>query len=105
MKNSDVHSPADKIAFIQAPLQPGSRALSLVQSTAFASRKIWQDYDKFRENFLSVFSGGAETTIVRQVNHAVETSIASLSSQNLWDASIAANTLTEVCITILEQAR
>ncbi len=72
MQNSAIREGPDKIAFIRSRLKPGSRALLMMQSSAFASADIGTDYDVFRENFITIFGGGNESSVVRQVAHTVD---------------------------------
>ena len=55
LHNSQIHSGADKISFIRSHLVPGSLASELMSATAFDSKILNFDYDKFKLNFLQIF--------------------------------------------------
>ncbi len=54
---SSITEDHDKIAFIRSRLLPGSRALNLMQSSAFAAGDIGVNYEIFKENFIKIFLG------------------------------------------------
>ncbi len=56
--SSSITEDHDKIAFIRSCLMPGSRALNLMQSSAFAAGDIGVNYDIFKKNFIKIFGGG-----------------------------------------------
>ncbi len=71
--NSSITENHDKISFIRSRLMPGSRALNLKQSSAFAAGDFGVNYDIFKKNFIKNFGGGNKPSIVRQVAHTVDT--------------------------------
>ncbi len=48
----------DKIAFTRSRLLPGSRALNLMQSSAFPAGDIGVNYEIFKKNFIKIFFWG-----------------------------------------------
>ncbi len=71
--NSSITGDHDKITVIRSRLLPGSRALLMMQSSAFASSEIGTNYESFKKNFITIFGGGIKTSIVKQVAHTVKT--------------------------------
>ncbi len=71
--NSSITEDHDKIAFIRSRLLPGSRALVMMQLSAFASADIGTNYDAFKKNYIKIVWRGNKTSFVRQVAHTVET--------------------------------
>ncbi len=55
--NSSITEDHDKIAFIRSRLMPGSRALLLMQSSAFSAADIGTNYEVFKKNFIKIFFG------------------------------------------------
>ncbi|XP_063865078.1 uncharacterized protein LOC135103061 [Scylla paramamosain] len=100
----DIYGHADRISFVRSRLQPGSRACCVMQGAAFSVTIIQQDYDKFRQNFLNVFSSGATTLVVKQTMAVVESVTHNLGRKDVWEASLPANILAESCLRILHQA-
>ncbi len=100
--NSSIAEDYDKIAFIRSFLLPGSRALLMMQSSAFASADIGTNYNAFKKNFIKIFWGGNKTSTVRQVAHTVETLQKNASTKPIWDAMIEANLLAIDCIKSLK---
>ncbi len=70
--NSFITKDYDKIAFIRSRLLPRSRALLMMQSSAFTHTDIGTNYNAFRKIFIKNFLGGNKTSIIRQIVHAVE---------------------------------
>ncbi len=70
--NSSIIEEHDKIAFIRS-LLPGSKALLLMQSSAFATADIGTNYEFFKKNFIKIFGGGNKPSVVRQVARIVLT--------------------------------
>ncbi|XP_050724403.1 uncharacterized protein LOC127002464 [Eriocheir sinensis] len=102
--NSSITEDHDKIAFIRSRLLPGSRALNLMQSSAFASGDIGVNYEVFKGNFIKIFGGGSKPSIVRQMAHTVESLQKNSSTKPIWDAMIEANQLAVDCVKSLEDA-
>ncbi len=82
----------------------GSRALLLMQSSAFSSADIDTNYEVFKKNFIKIFGGGNKPSIVRQVAHTVETLQKNASTKAIWDGMIEANQLAMDCIKSLKDA-
>ncbi len=95
--NSSIIENHDKIAFIRSRLLPGSRALLMMQPSAFASVDIGANYNAFKKNFIRIFWGGNKTSIVRQIAHTVETLQKNASTNPIWDGMIEANQLATDC--------
>ena len=55
MRNSNITSGSDKIAFVRSQLQPGSIAANLMSASAFNPKALNFDYQVFRSNFLQAF--------------------------------------------------
>ncbi len=102
IQNSAITEGPDKIAFIRSRLKKGSRVLLLMQSSAFASSDIGTDYDVFKQNFITVFDGGNEPSIVRQVAHTVDTLQKNASTKPVWDGLVEANQLSMDCLRSLK---
>ncbi len=102
--NSSITEDHDKIAFIRSRLLPGSRALLLMQSSAFASSDIGSNYEIFKKNFIKIFGGGNKPSIVRQVAHTVESLQKNASTKPIWDGMVDANQLAQDCIKSLKDA-
>ncbi len=77
-------------------------ALLLMQSSAFASSDIGTDYDVFKHNFITIFGGGNEPSIVRQVAHTVDTLQKNASTKPVWDGLVEANQLSMDCLRSLK---
>ncbi len=77
---------------------PGSRALLLMQSSAFSAADIGTNYEVFKKNFIKIFGGGNKLSIVRQVAHTVETLQRNASTKAIWDGMVEANQLAMDCI-------
>ncbi len=55
--NSSITEDHDKIAFIRSRLLPGSRALLMMQSSAFTHTDTGTNYDAFKKNLIKFFGG------------------------------------------------
>ncbi len=56
--NSSITEDHDKIVSIRLRLLPGSRALIMMQSSAFTHTDIDTNYDTFKKNFIKILLGG-----------------------------------------------
>ena len=104
MRNSDISRPADQISFVRSRIQPGSQAMSLMQGMALSTREIGQDFDKFKQNFLKVFSDGAASTLVKQANLLVDSVTKDLGAMDIWKATIPGETYSVEFIRVLRDA-
>lgn len=95
--------PADKIAFVRDRVAPSSRAEYLLQSFLLSADVIGDDYDKFTQNFLRIFGGGGETTLITQINNVVEEVSSNLGSLDLWESTVPPNHQTEACVRMLKK--
>ncbi len=82
--NSSITEDHDKIAFIRS-LLPGSRALLLMQSSAFATADIGSNYEVSKKNFIKIFGEGNKPSIVGQVVRTVLTLQKNASTKAIWD--------------------
>ncbi len=94
----------DEIAFIRSRLLPGSKALLLMQSSAFATADIGTNCEVFKKNFFKMFGRGNKPSIVRQVAHTVETLQKNASTKAIWDGIVEANQFAIDCIKSLKDA-
>ncbi len=67
--NSSITEDHDKITFIRSCLPPGSRALNLMQSSAFAAGDIGVNYVVFKRNFIKKFWGVANLASLSKWPH------------------------------------
>ena len=105
MKGSNVVTDDDKMSFIRSRLVPGSRALSLMNSSAFHVDDIGKDYNKFKRNFLKIFGGGPKTSLVKQITHSVEKVKSYESTSNVWDGLAGASQLAKELVKSLEDSQ
>ena len=103
MRHAGTTAPKDKIAFVRSRVAPNSRAERLLESVLLSSTIIGDDYDTFKENFLLVFGGGAESSLLKQINHVTEDVASRLGALDLWDSSVPSGNVTEACIRLLEK--
>lgn len=104
MRNSDIYRPGDMIAFVRSRVQPGTRAMTLLQGMALSPREIGDNYDKFKQNFLKVFCDGAASTVVKQANLLVDSVSKDLENMDIMNASVPAETHSVGAIRILREA-
>ncbi len=91
------------IAFIRSRLLPGSRALLLMQSSAFATADIDTNYQVFKKKIIKIFEGRNKPSIVREVAHTVETLQKNASTKAIYGL-VEANQLAIDCINSLKDA-
>ncbi|RUM27773.1 MAG: hypothetical protein DSY32_05095 [Aquifex sp.] len=105
IQGSNVVTDQDKIAFIRSRLVTGSRAAGIMRGSAFSAKHTKNNYETFKSNFLQVFGGGSQNTLVTQVAHVVETLKANATPYPLWEALAGANQLSDECIKCLEDSQ
>ena len=103
--HSSITEDHDKIAFVKSRLQPGSRALILMQSSAFAAADIGTSYDLFKKHFIMIFGGGSQQSVIRQAAHTVEAIQSKTSTKAIWDGMVEANQLAVDSIKSLKDAK
>ena len=102
MRSSGVTQDEDKIAFVRSRIAPDSRAMRLMGSTAFSDTKLQGDYSKFHGNFIRVFCGSVETSVLSQLVYANDESLKHLEEKDLWEGTVPANELTKGCLRVLK---
>ncbi len=105
MRHAGTTGSPDKISFIRSHVGTNSRAELLLGSVVLTREVIGDDYDKFVKHFLSVFGGGAETTVLKQINHVVEQVTSHLGSLDVWEGSVPANFLSDGFMTSLKEGK
>ncbi len=97
-KGSSITEDVDKTSFIRSRLVPGSRALNLIQTSAFNLTDIGSDYEQFKRSFMKVFGDGRREPLVKQGSHTIDTLYSNAASGPTWDGLVAANQLANDCV-------
>ncbi len=105
MRQAGTTGAADKISFIRSHVASNSRAELLLGSALLTRKVIGDDYNKFVKHFLSVFGGGVETTILKQINHVVDQVASQFGSLNIWEGTVPANYLSDGFMTCLKEGK
>ncbi len=85
IKESSVTEDADKISFIRSIHLPGSRALNLMQSSAFSLTDTGSEYELFKRIFLKVLGDSGRESLAKQVSHTVDSLQSKADSCPTWD--------------------
>ncbi len=102
INNSCLHSDKDKISFVRSRLVPGSRALLLTQSSGFATADVGTNFEVFKKNFLRIFGGGSQQSVIRLGTHTVGKLQKSMSTCQIYDDLVRANQVAVESIKALE---
>ena len=105
MRHIGTTDPAEKISFVRARIAPNSKAERLLQSVGFSTNMTGDDYDKFTQNFLRIFGGGAGTSVIRQLDQVVGEVTSDSTSLEIWEGTIPINHQGESLIDTLKREK
>ncbi len=102
MHNSSVTTDVDKIAFVSARIKPGSKAFKRMRVSALTESITRGNYEGFRQGFLKIFRENVKHNLVKGVHLAVERVLAGVDAQDIDEAQINANYVSEDLVNCLK---
>ena len=102
MNNSSIVEPADQISFVRSNIRQGSVAAKMMQASAFTKPIKNKNYAAFRSNFLQIFGENVKHSLVKGVHLAVERLLAGAGAQDMFEAQVDANRVSEDLIKYLK---